>query len=158
MQQVTAGVCSGPQWAVLIDTYARGNTGNKSLSRRILSFLSANIVNTHLCHHAWGNVFSRTQPLSVMTLQSRVMLSRAKLPLTKRQKTNRSLEVSIRNFQLLFRRLLFLRIGKKIPQKDFPLPDISAIAFRCSLKTKEFFSVVMPLCLFLISLAVILMF
>lgn len=116
--QVTAGVITGPQWAVLIDTLA---TPEETLAMREfveheLSMQVRYVINTHYhADHSWGNCFFPGATVIAHTACRRLLSEKGIPSLEAARKNNNSL----RQVKIVLPHLTFedgdmsLRVGKK---------------------------------------------
>jgi cyclase len=116
--QVTAGVVTGPLWAIVIDTLAmpEETLGMRDFIEEELKVPVRYIINTH--HHAdhsWGNCFFPGATIVGSTLCRQVMLERSTTALETAKRQNPGFkQVKIVAPHLTFDKgIITLRVGKK---------------------------------------------
>ena len=116
--QVTAGVVSGPQWAVVIDTLALPDEtlGMREFIEHELGVPVRYVINTHYhADHAWGNCFFPGATVIAHT-RCRALLEERGLPSLE---TARKQNAAFRQVKIVLPHLTFdsgqlsLRVGKK---------------------------------------------
>ena len=116
--QVTAGVITGPQWAVVIDTLALPDEtlAMRSFIEEELSVPVRYIINTHNhADHTWGNCFFPGATIVAHSLTGQIMAERGQTALEAARKQN----PAFKNVKIVLPHLTFdegqitLRVGKK---------------------------------------------
>ena len=116
--QVTAGVITGPQWAVVIDTLALPDEtlAMRSFIEEELSVPVRYIINTHNhADHTWGNCFFPGATIIAHSLTGQIMAERGQTALEAARKQN----PAFKNVKIVLPHLTFdegqitLRVGKK---------------------------------------------
>jgi len=116
--QVTAGVITGPQWAVVIDTLAlpEETLAMRAFIEEELSVPVRYIINTHFhADHCWGNCFFPGATIIAHELCRKAILERGQLSLESAKKQN----PLFKSVKLVAPHLTFskgemsLRVGKK---------------------------------------------
>ncbi len=116
--QVTAGVITGPQWAVVIDTLALPDEtlAMRSFIEEELSVPVRYIINTHNhADHTWGNCFFPGATIIAHSLTGQIMAERGQTALETARKQN----PAFKNVKIILPHLTFdegqitLRVGKK---------------------------------------------
>ena len=116
--QVTAGVITGPQWAVVIDTLALPDEtlAMRSFIEEELSVPVRYIINTHThADHTWGNCFFPGATIVAHSLTGQIMAERGQTALEAARKQN----PAFKNVKIVLPHLTFdegqitLRVGKK---------------------------------------------
>lgn len=116
--QVTAGVVTGPQWAVVIDTLALPDE-TREIRRYVEEELSLPIryvINTHYhADHSWGNCFFPSATIIGHDLSRRLLSERTSASLEATRRTNPDYRaVKIVPPQMTFAEgNMVLRVGKK---------------------------------------------
>lgn len=116
--QVTAGVITGPQWAVMIDTLALPDEtlAMRSFIEEELNVPVRYIINTHNhADHAWGNCYFPGATIISHSLCRQAMLERGQIALESARKQN----PAFKQIKIILPHLTFdegelsLRVGKK---------------------------------------------
>ncbi len=116
--QVTAGVVTGPQWAVAIDTLAlpEETLAMRAFIEEELAVPLRYVVNTHYhADHSWGNCFFPGATIIAHTQCRRIMMDRGQASLESARHQNQAFkQIKLIMPQLTFEQgVLSLRVGKK---------------------------------------------
>lgn len=134
--QVTAGVITGPQWAVLIDTLAlpEETLALRAFVEEELSVPLRYVINTHYhADHSWGNCFFPGATIIGHTQCRQLMMERGQTSLETARKQNQTFkQVKLVLPHLTFDQgILSLKVGKKnlilMPTPGHSLDGISVL-------------------------------